>query len=129
MTQCRLSRELCMIQEARRRAHRSQSRSQMPPSPAHRADEPEYRVRLNDPDGTSQVIFGAPDDDDDPSATGTFEYTEADPVLAELARNPYDPLVAARAGGRLMGLAVTQPQNEPWMRVIGGFIGLALFVV
>jgi hypothetical protein len=101
----------------------------MPPDRPEPLDDAAYRVRLEDPDGTSHVIFGAPDDDDDPTATGTFEYTAADPVLAELARNPYDPLVAARAGGRLMGLAVTQPQNEPWMRVIGGFLGLALFVV
>ena len=98
----------------------------MPSAPSLPPNDSTHRVRLENADGTSHIIFGAPDDDDDPTATGTFEYTEADPVLAELARNPYDPLVAARATGRLMGLAATQSQSKPWMRVIGGILGLAL---
>jgi hypothetical protein len=101
----------------------------MASNPPRQPDDTTHRVRLDEPDGTSRVIFGAADDDADPTSTGTFEYTEEDPVLADLGRHPYDPLVAARAGGRLLGLAATQPQNESWLRVLGGVLGAGLFVV
>ena len=101
----------------------------MPSERPEPTEEPNYRVRLEEPDGTSRLIYGAPDDDDDPTSSGTFEYTAEDPVLADLARHPYDPLIAARAGGRLLGLAATQPQSEPWLRMLGGILGLGLFVV
>lgn len=96
------------------------------PMPTNHPDDLAYRVRLRDADGTSRVIYGPPDDDDDPTASESREYTAADPVLAELARHPYDPVVAARATGRLMGLTAAQARDNPWTRILAGIFGVAL---
>jgi hypothetical protein len=53
----------------------------------------------------------------------------ADPMLEELARQPYDPVVAARATGYLTGKAIAEPPSTPWMRAIAYVLATGLLVI
>jgi hypothetical protein len=91
-------------------------------------DQPAYRVRLTEPDGSSRVIYGP---DDDGEGAETQEYVAVDPVLEEFARHPFDPLISARATGRVLGLAVAgqEPSGGPWLRIVAGVLGVGIVVI
>jgi len=54
------------------------------------------------------------------------EIVGQDPWLEEFARAPYDPLISARATGRLTGLAAKRLYRRWWMRLAAFLVGLGL---
>ena len=54
------------------------------------------------------------------------EIVGQDPWLEEFARAPYDPLISARATGRLTGLAAKRAYGRWWMRLAAFLIGLGM---
>jgi hypothetical protein len=54
------------------------------------------------------------------------EIVGQDPWLEEFARAPYDPLISARATGRLTGLAAKRAYRYWWMRLAAFLVGLGM---
>jgi hypothetical protein len=54
---------------------------------------------------------------------------ESDPVLDELARAPFDPIVAARATGYLTGKTIAEPPSTPWMRAIAYVLATSMLLI
>ena len=66
-----------------------------------------------------------PDDDRAPM-TGKEAYVEVDPVLADFAHSPYDPIYGARAMGRVTGQVIAGPPRAGWLRTFGFVLAVAL---
>lgn len=58
--------------------------------------------------------------------SGQQEIIGEDPWLEEFARSPYDPVISARATGRLAGLAAKRVYRRWWMRLAAFLVGLGL---
>lgn len=61
--------------------------------------------------------------------SGQQEIVGEDPWLEEFARSPYDPVISARATGRLAGLAAKRVYRRWWMRLAAFLIGLGMVSV
>lgn len=62
-----------------------------------------------------------------PRREGQQAIVGVDPMLEEFERAPFDPLYAARVGGRLTGEVIRRPPRAGWMRALA--ILLALFLL
>lgn len=79
---------------------------------------------------TDPAPRSSPDDDlvvvipgfDPPATTGKQALVEVDPTLEDLARSPYDPIIAARAFGHVTGEVARNPPQ-------GSGISFGVFVV
>lgn len=90
------------------------------------ADPPDDPADLDeDGDDERDIYF---DLEDRSRLEGQQAIVGVDPMLEEYMRAPFDPLYAARVGGRLTGEVIGHPPKSGWLR-LGAFVLALTFLV